>query len=107
MTFPSADAKSGVAKVETYYLGPNYNLSFNVAGYFICHPDFWKKLNPQDIISRDFQLGSYWLSTDNIIQDNEPKSTYTDFHLSGSARPEFADKSGWRYFLPWLKSPAW
>lgn len=107
MTFPSADATSGVATIETYYLGPNYNLSFNVAGYFICHPDFWKKLDRQDIISRQFQLGSYWLTTDNIIQSNEPKSTYTDFHLSGKARPDFTDTDGTKFFLPWLKSPAW
>lgn len=107
MTFPSADAKSGVAKVETYYLGPNYNLSINVAGYYLCHEDFWKKLDPQDIISRQFQLGPYWLTTDNIIQSNEPKSTYTDFHLSGKARPDFTATDGTKYFLPWLKSPAW
>lgn len=108
MTFPGPQAKLGVAKVETYYLGPNYNLSFNVAGYFICHPDFWKKLNPQDIISRDFQLGSYWLSTDNtILLPNEPKSTYTDFNLDGIAQNLQTGTAGGKYFLPWLKSPAW
>lgn len=107
MTFPGPRAKLGVAKVETYYLGPNYNLSFNVAGYFICHPDFWKKLDRQDIISRDFQLGPYWLSTDNIIQPNEPKATYTEFNLNGIAQDEFTDTNGGSYFLPWLKSPAW
>lgn len=107
MTFTSARATSGVAKVETYYLGPNYNLSFNVAGYFICHPDFWNKLNPQDIISREFRLGTYWLSTDNIIQSNEPKATYTDFNLDGIAQNLQTGTAGGKYFLPWLKSPAW
>ena len=108
MTFPGPQAKLGVAKVETYYLGPNYNLSFKVAGYFICHPDFWKKLDRQDIISREFQLGSYWLSNDNtILLPNEPKSTYTDFNLDGIAQNEHTETNGLSYFLPWLKSPAW
>lgn len=108
MTFPSPDAKSGVAKVETYYLGPNYNLSFNVAGYYLCHEEFWKKLDRQDIISREFQLGYYWLTTDNIIDpEHEPKATYTEFKLDGSAQPEYTKTNGTSYFLPWLNSPAW
>ena len=40
MTLPSPRATSGKIKVEEYYLGPNYNLSFNVAGYYMCHEDF-------------------------------------------------------------------
>ena len=107
MTFPAAQARSGVVRVETYYLGSNYNLSFNVAGYFICHPDFWKKLDGQDIILREFQLGSYWLSNGNIIQGNEPRSTYTDFNLTGVAQNPQTGTSGWSYFLPWLRKPAW
>lgn len=108
MTFPEPDAKSGVAKVETYYLGPNYNLSFNVAGYYLCHEEFWKKLDRQDIISREFQLGYYWLTTDNIIDpEHEPKATYTEFKLDGSAQPEYTKTNGTSYFLPWLNSPAW
>ena len=52
MTFPNANATSGNVKVETYYLGPNYNLSFNVAGYYMCHEELWKRLNQDDIIVR-------------------------------------------------------
>lgn len=59
MTFPSANATSGNVKVETYYLGPNYNLSFNVAGYYMCHEEFWKRLNQEDIIVRTFKLDFY------------------------------------------------
>lgn len=108
MTFPSSQATSGIATIETYYLGPNYNLSFNVAGYYICHKEFWEKLSPQDIIVRKFQLDNYWLNNKDIIDATyEPKATYTKFSLSGVAQKPHTAINGKKYFIPWLKSPAW
>ena len=108
MTFPSPQATSGIAKIETYYLGSNYNLSFAVAGYYICHKDFWAKLDPKDIIVRTFRLDEYWLNNKDIIDwAHEPKATYTKFSLSGLGQNLYTATNGWDYFLPWLKSPAW
>lgn len=113
MTFPTPEATSGEIKVETYYLGPNYNLSFNVAGYYLCHEEFWKRLSKDDIIVRTFQLGTYWLNTKNATSQYEKKSEYNDLSPDGitqnentnSNRSPFKRKP--HYFLPWLKSPAW
>lgn len=108
MTFPSPQATSGIATIETYYLGPNYNLSFNVAGYYMCHKEFWEKLSPQDIIVRKFQLDNYWLNNKDIIDAKyEPKSTYTKFSLSGVAQNTYTATNGKSYFIPWLRKPAW
>ena len=108
MTFPSPQATSGIAKIETYYLGSNYNLSFAVAGYYICHKDFWAKLDPKDIIVRTFRLDEYWLNNKDIIDwTYEPKATYTKFSLSGKAQELYKTTGGWKYFIPWLKNPAW
>ena len=108
MTFPSPNATSGKIKVETYYLGPNYNLSFNVAGYYMCHEDFWKRLDQNDIIVRTFQLDFYWLANKDIIdREHEPISLYTKINLDGVAQGLKMDSGGKSYFLPWLKSPAW
>lgn len=108
MTFPNANATSGNVKVETYYLGPNYNLSFNVAGYYMCHEEFWKRLNQEDIIVRTFKLDFYWLANKDIIdRDHEPVSLYTKINLDGVAQGLKMDSGGKSYFLPWLKSPAW
>lgn len=108
MTFPNANATSGNVKVETYYLGPNYNLSFNVAGYYMCHEEFWKRLNQEDIIVRTFKLDFYWLANKDIIdRDHEPVSLYTKINLDGVAQGLKMDSGGTSYFLPWLKSPAW
>lgn len=108
VTFPSSQATSGNVKVETYYLGPNYNLSFNVAGYYMCHEEFWKRLNQEDIIVRTFKLDFYWLSNKDIIdRDHEPVSLYTKINLDGVAQGLKMDSGGTSYFLPWLKSPAW
>lgn len=108
MTFPSSQATSGIATIETYYLGSNYNLSFNVAGYYICHKDFWAKLNPQDIIVRTFRLDNYWLNNKDIINwTYEPKATYTKFSLSGVAQELYTATFGRDYFIPWLRKPAW
>lgn len=108
MTFPNANATSGNVKVETYYLGPNYNLSFNVAGYYMCHEEFWKRLNQEDVIVRTFKLDFYWLANKDIIdRDHEPVSLYTKINLDGVAQGLKMDSGGTSYFLPWLKSPAW
>lgn len=113
MTFPTPEATSGEIKVETYYLGPNYNLSMNVAGYYMCHDEFWKRLDQKDIIVRTFQLGTYWLNTKNATNPYEKKSEYNDLSPNGVTQnentypnlPRF--KRNTHYFLPWLKSPAW
>ena len=109
MTFPSANATSGNVKVETYYLGPNYNLNLAaVAGYYMCHDEFWKRLDQRDIIVRTFKLDSYWLANKDIIdRDYEPVSLYTKINLDGVNQGLKMDSGGKSYFLPWLKSPAW
>ena len=110
MTFPSSQATWGNVKVETYYLGPNYNLSLNVAGYYMCHNEFWKRLDQKDIIVRTFNLGTYWLDRKNAKGTNEKKSEYNDLSLNGITQNENITTRRQRlscYFLPWLKSPAW
>lgn len=109
MTFPNPWATSGIAKIETYYLGPNYNLSVNVAGYYLCHEEFWKRLDSKDIITREFRLGTYWLTTKYMLRDNEPRPRITKFTTDGVAQSENPTIPGRPryYFLPWLKSPAW
>lgn len=108
VTFPSSQATSGNVKVETYYLGPNYNLSFNVAGYYMCHEEFWKRLSKDDIIVRTFQLDFYWLNDKDDIKPNEPVYLCTKISLDGVAQgPYTGSVPSSAYFLPWLKSPAW
>lgn len=109
MTFPDPEATSGEIKVETYYLGPNYNLSMNVAGYYMCHDEFWKRLSKDDIIVRTFQLGTYWLNTKNATNPYEKKSQYNDLSPNGITQNENSTRNKFikHYFLPWLKSPAW
>ena len=109
MTFPNANATSGNVKVETYYLGPNYNLNLAaVAGYYMCHDEFWKRLDQRDIIVRTFKLDFYWLANKDIIdREHEPISLYTKINLDGVAQGLKMDSGGKSYFLPWLKSPAW
>ncbi len=109
MTFPTPEATSGEIKVETYYLGPNYNLSMNVAGYYMCHDEFWKRLDQKDIIVRTFQLGTYWLNTKNATNPHEKKSQYNDLSPNGITQNENSTRNKFikHYFIPWLKSPAW
>ena len=109
MTFPSPRATSGVAKVETYYLGPNYNLSLNVAGYYLCHKEFWDRLDSRDIITREFLLDTYWQTTKYMIQSNEPRPRIYKFNLDGVAQPEnpTIGRRPQYYFIPWLRKPAW
>ncbi len=113
MTFPSPEATSGEIKVETYYLGPNYNLDLNkVAGYYMCHEEFWKRLSKDDIIVRTFQLGTYWLNTKNVTSQYEKESEYNDLSPDGRTQEKNTSyklriKRKNNYFLPWLKNPAW
>ena len=108
MTFPRPNATSGKIKVETYYLGPNYNLSFNVAGYYMCHEEFWKRLSKDDIIVRTFQLDFYWLNDKDDIKPNEPVYLCTKISLDGVAQgPYTGSVPSSAYFLPWLRKPAW
>ena len=113
MTF----ATDGVADIYVYYLGPNYNLSNAVAGYYVSHEDFWSKLKKathddptSDYINRRFPYRvNYWLNDKDNIQAGEPKSTMNDFSLSGQTPNMSNNSSGWQniYFLPWLREPAW
>ena len=108
MTFPRPNATSGKIKVETYYLGPNYNLSFNVAGYYMCHEEFWKRLSKDDIIVRTFQLDFYWLNDKDDIKPNEPVYLCTKISLDGVAQGPYTGRvPSSAYFLPWLRKPAW
>lgn len=109
MTFPSARATSGNVKVEAYYVGANYNLSFNVAGYYLCNEEFWKRLDKKDIIERTFPLGYYWLDTKNATNAYELKSESAEFNLNGISQgvQNPRNKRSPYYFLPWLKTPAW
>lgn len=110
MTFPNATARTGIATVDVYYLGPNYNISVNNAGYYLAHEDFWKRLDAaKDIIQRKFQLGTYWISSKNITHPHEPKFSNVDFTLDGIAQKgnKNLTTTGGHYFLPWLKNPAW
>lgn len=109
MTFPNAKAKGGIATVDVYYLGPNYNIDIQNTGYYLAHEDFWKRLDAKDIIQRKFQLGNYWISDKNITHPYEPKYLYVDFTLDGISQQgdKYRVKTGASYFLPWLKNPAW
>ena len=109
MTFPSSQATSGNVKVETYYLGPNYNLSLNVAGYYMCHNEFWKRLDQKDIIVRTFKLDTYWLKTKDVTNPYEKKSEYNTLSLSGVTQNANSTRNRrlTHYFIPWLKNPAW
>ena len=94
MTFPTPEATSGEIKVETYYM---------------CHEEFWKRLDQKDIIVRTFQLGTYWLNTKNATNPYEKKSQYNDLSPNGITQNENSTRNKFikHYFIPWLKSPAW
>lgn len=107
MTLPSPQVTSGKIKVEEYYLGPNYNLSFSVAGYYMCHEDFWKRIDRNEIIERTFQLGTYWVKNDGLPNEYEFMPVAAELSLSGVAQSDEMTTVGWHYFIPWLKTPAW
>lgn len=112
MSFGSPDRyHGGVADIYVYYLGPNYNLSNAVSGYYCCHDQFWSNLTDKDYINRRFPYNvNYWLNDKtNIHGGGETRSTMNQFSLSGQSPNASNESSGWenKYFLPWLKEPAW
>ena len=107
MTLPSPQVTSGEIKVEEYYLGPNYNLSLNVAGYYMCHEDFWKRIDRNEIIERTFWLDTYWVKNDVKPNSNEFMPFAAELSLNGVAQSDKMNKLGTHYFIPWLKTPAW
>lgn len=117
MTFSSPDKNGGVADIYVYYLGPNYNLSNAVSGYYCCHDQFWSKLKQantddptSDYIYRRFPYKvNYWLNDKDTHGSGESKSTMNEFSLSGNVPNMSNNSSGWKniYFLPWLREPSW
>ena len=111
MSFKKAQSNEGTATIQMYYLGPNYNLSNAVAGYYCCHDQFWDKLSDRDIIERRFPLGGdYWLNDNpDLHQSGEIRSQFNKFSLDGVQQNANTNAS-WRkncFFLPWLINPAW
>nr|WP_311147250.1 hypothetical protein [Prevotella pallens] len=100
MTLPSPRATSGEITVEDYYLGPNYNLSFNVAGYYMCHEDFWKRIDRKEIIERTFWLDTYWVKDDGQLNNNEFMPFAAELSLNGVAQTKKMTTGGWHYFIP-------
>ena len=93
--------------LQPYYLGPNYNLSFNVAGYYMCHEDFWKRIDRKEIIERTFQLATYWVKNDGQLNSYEFMPFAAELSLNGVAQSDKMNNLGKHYFIPWLKAPAW
>ncbi len=82
MTFEDPKEDKGIARIQVYYLGPNYNLSLNTTGYYCCHESFWNKLDTKDIIDRRVRVGGdYWLNYDETHQAYEKRSKYNKITL--------------------------
>lgn len=111
MTVEDPKEDKGIARIQVYYLGPNYNLSLSTAGYYCCHESFWKKLDTKDIIDRRFRLGGdYWLNYDETHQATEKRSKYNKFTLDAVVQDAHDSFSPWYkngFFIPWLINPAW
>jgi len=110
MTFEDPKEDKGVARMQVYYLGPNYNLSYANAGYYCCNESFWNKLNEKDIIDRRIRVGAdYWLNYDESHDNRETRSKFNKFSLSGIVQGANTSTRRYQdgYFLPWLKEPAW
>ena len=110
ITFEDPKEDQGVATMQVYYLGPNYNLSLANAGYYCCHESFWNKLNEKDIIDRRIRVGAdYWLNYDESHDSRETRSKFNKFSLSGIVQGANTNTRRYQdgYFLPWLKEPAW
>lgn len=110
MTFEDPKEDKGVARMQVYYLGPNYNLSYANAGYYCCNESFWNKLNEKDIIDRRIRVGAdYWLNYDESHDSRETRSKFNKFSLSGIVQGANTSTRRYQdgYFLPWLKEPAW
>ena len=115
MSYEDATNPVGNATIQVYYLGPNYNLSNAVAGFYCCHAGFWAPLTNaghdiRSIIERKFPLGGdYWLSDKEPRGEGETRSLYNSFNFNGEADPPNTSLpwKKWSFFLPWLKAPAW
>ena len=123
MSYPNAKKPDGNGTIQVYYLGPNYNLSNAVAGFYCCHAGFWDPLTNdrndiKSIIERKFPLGGdYWLSDKEPHRAGETKSLYNSFNFNGTPDPpnnsipwiggRILGHEKWAFFLPWLKKPAW
>ena len=110
MTFEDPKEDKGVALIEVYYLGPNYNLSARTMGYHVCHPDFWSKLDTKDIIARKFRVGAnYWLNYEISHAGTETRSKYNKFTLNGESQGANTSTSKWQdgWVIPWLNDAAW
>lgn len=111
MSFKNPQSDEGTSTIQMYYLGPNYNLSNAVAGFYCCHDQFWDKLSDRDIIERRFPLGGdYWLNDNpKLHKPGETRSLYNKFRLNGEAQPANTSAAWNKYcfFLPWLINPAW
>ena len=119
MTYEDPKRDIGVATIQVYYLGPNYNLSNAVAGFYCCHDQFWDKFTDKDIIERRFPLGGYYWLNDNptLHQSGEIRSLANKFRLNGKKQdpnttiPREPKPIIYRdidaFFLPWLINPAW
>lgn len=121
LTFNNPAKPEGDATISVYYLGPNYNLSNAVAGFYCCHADFWKRIERDELgkatkkntIERTFPLGGdYWLNDKVALHktdEGETRSQYNKFNFDAEAQPAHNDANWrkWSFFLPWLKEPAW
>ncbi len=121
LNFDNPNNPVGIGTISIYYLGPNYNLSNAVAGFYCCHAGFWKKIeteesdpnNPEIIIQRRFALGGdYWLNNQETLHkkdENEVRSLFNSFRFKGEAQPasETLPRRKNAFFLPWLINPSW
>ena len=123
LSFTDPNNPVGIGTISIYYLGPNYNLSNAVAGFYCCHAGFWKKFSleeedaykehPRAIIERRFALGGdYWLNDKEELHkkdENEVRSLFNNFRFKGEAQVAPAPPSGSKnaFFLPWLINPSW
>ena len=121
LSYDNPKQQKGNAIIDIYYLGPNYNLSYAVAGFYCCHDQFWSKLTNRDIIVRKFPLGGdYWLNDKSDIHregEGEKRSMYNGFSFDGypqNVNNTIPWEGGpirghykYAFFLPWLKTPAW
>ena len=111
MTFEDPKEDKGIARIQVYYLGPNYNLSLNTAGYYCCHESFWNKLDTKDIIDRRVRVGGdYWLNYDETHQLTKNVLNIIKLHSMLLYKMHMIVFSPWwkdGLFIPWLKEPAW
>ncbi|MBF1487684.1 MAG: hypothetical protein HXN79_05090 [Prevotella pallens] len=73
----------------------------------MCHEDFWKRIDRNEIIERTFWLDTYWVKNDGLPNSNEFMPVAAELSLNGVAQSNKMNKGGSHYFIPWLKTPAW